>query len=359
MPTSITAAPGATMSRGHELRHAHGGHEHVGPAAVRGEVARARVAVRDGGVRGQQQRGSGLPDELRAADHHRLRARAARCRRRAAAPSRPPACTGTSPGVPCMSRPAFTGVSPSTSLSGSISRDHRVAVDLRRHGSWSRMPCTASSAFSSAISSASSSWVVSAGSSWWNDVHARLARTPCACCARRSARRGRRPRGSWRARAACRAARRAPRPRARTRSRTSCGDRLAVDDAARSSHASSLLQRRVVRHQLALGAVGGEAHDTRPPGSSPVTTPSPSVACTTSSPTRERGARLCGCGGRGRARRRRSRPSAAARPTELLALRRSARPGSRRGSGSAVPVARAVEGALARVGHVELAHARG
>ena len=51
MPTSITTAPSLHHVAGHEPRHADRRDEHVGAPADLGQVARARVAVRHGGVR--------------------------------------------------------------------------------------------------------------------------------------------------------------------------------------------------------------------------------------------------------------------------------------------------------------------
>ena len=64
---------------------ADGGDQHVGAAADLGEVARARVADRDGRVGAEQQRGHRLADEVRAADDDGLGA--LELRRRAAASS--------------------------------------------------------------------------------------------------------------------------------------------------------------------------------------------------------------------------------------------------------------------------------
>jgi hypothetical protein len=72
---------------------------------------------------------------------------------------------GTSPSSPWNSRPALSGVSPSTSLSGSIKDVIASPSICGGTGSCSRMPLTASSSFSEVSSSARSSCDVSAGSS--------------------------------------------------------------------------------------------------------------------------------------------------------------------------------------------------
>ena len=74
MPTSITAAPAFTMSGVTSAGHADRGDEHVGVERVPGEVARVRVADRDGRVRLQQQVRHRLADDVAAADHDRARA---------------------------------------------------------------------------------------------------------------------------------------------------------------------------------------------------------------------------------------------------------------------------------------------
>ncbi len=83
---------------------------------------------------------------------------------------------GTRPSRPCISRPALSGVRPSTSFSGSISWVIASPSIWSGTGSWSRMPLTPSSSFSAPSSSASSAWLVSAGSSWWTEVDAHLLR---------------------------------------------------------------------------------------------------------------------------------------------------------------------------------------
>ena len=132
-----------------------------------GQVAGARVADGDRGVRVQQQAGERPADQDRAPDDHRLGALRARPRRERAAPSRPAACRGPGPGGPgpaarrCGRQPV--------DVLGRVDRgDHGVLVDLRRAaeaGPGSRPP--SSSAFSSSTSASSSSWEVEASSPWW------------------------------------------------------------------------------------------------------------------------------------------------------------------------------------------------
>jgi hypothetical protein len=66
MPTSITTAPGFTMSRRDHARLADRGHQDVGLARHRGEVARLRVAHGDGGAGVEQQQRHRLADDVRA-----------------------------------------------------------------------------------------------------------------------------------------------------------------------------------------------------------------------------------------------------------------------------------------------------
>ena len=111
-------------------RHADGGDQHVGARADRRQVARARVADRDRRVALQQQVRDRLADEVRAADDDRLGALERDAVRGRAARSRRSACTAAGPACPAASRPALIGVSPSTSLSGSIRRGQRGAVEV-------------------------------------------------------------------------------------------------------------------------------------------------------------------------------------------------------------------------------------
>ena len=64
---------------------------------------------------------------------------------------------GTRPGLPWASRPALAGVSPSTSLAGSIAATTASGSICSGSGSWTRMPSTSSSSLSAATSSSSSS----------------------------------------------------------------------------------------------------------------------------------------------------------------------------------------------------------
>ena len=100
---------------------ADGGDQHVGPTADLGQIAGARMADRDRRVLGQQQRRDRLADEVGAADDDRLGAAqwnlvAAKQLDHAGRSARPQSQVS-----PFASRPAETGVRPSTSLAGSIS----------------------------------------------------------------------------------------------------------------------------------------------------------------------------------------------------------------------------------------------
>ena len=71
MPTSTTTAPGFTCSPRTKPGAADGRHQHVRLAGDRGQVARARVADRDGGVRVHQQQRHRLAHDVAAPEHHR------------------------------------------------------------------------------------------------------------------------------------------------------------------------------------------------------------------------------------------------------------------------------------------------
>ena len=121
-------------------------------------------------------------------------------------------------------------------------------------------------------------------------------RSACACCRRRPARPGRRrpARSPARARsppcAAANSAHPGRDPRARPRPPPPCrrspGRSRSRLGSAFDSASGDPLQRRVVGHQLALRAVARRSGSRPPtPGSTAVTTPSPKLAWTTSSPT--------------------------------------------------------------------------
>ena len=132
MPTSITTAPGLTVSAPSSFGTADGGDQHVGAAADGGEVAGARVADGDGRVRGEQQPRDRLADEVRAADDDRLGALELDPAGARAAPSPRPACTGRRPGVPVGEQPGVDR-GEAVDVLGRVDRaDHRVRVDLRR-----------------------------------------------------------------------------------------------------------------------------------------------------------------------------------------------------------------------------------
>ena len=121
-PTSRTAAPGLTLSRGDQPGNAGRGDDDVGAAQVARQVAGAGVAQGHGrvlGAPGQQQAerpADGDPaaddDDLRAGDRHVV------------APEQlddaAPACTAAGPARPSTRRPRLVGCRPSASLAGSI-----------------------------------------------------------------------------------------------------------------------------------------------------------------------------------------------------------------------------------------------
>ena len=160
--------------------------------------------------------------------------------------------------MPLASRPAFVGVSPSTSLPGSIAATTASGRCWSGSGSWTRIPSTSSSAPSARdqleqllLGGLAAQAVVDrahpgllAGLVLVGDVDLRGGVV---------ADEHRRQRRRAAALASANSATSTPDPLADLG-----GDRLAVDDRGRSSPASD---RRVVGHQLALGAVAGEADD--------------------------------------------------------------------------------------------------
>ena len=127
----MTVAPGLTASAPISPRDAGGDDEHVGAPAHLGEVPGAGVAGRHRGVPAEQQLGHRLADQRGPADDHGLRACAGDvvlveqvhdAGRRA----------GRSPGRPCMRRPAFSVVNPSTSFSAGMRATQLVGVQVRR-----------------------------------------------------------------------------------------------------------------------------------------------------------------------------------------------------------------------------------
>ena len=72
MPTSMTTAPGLTMSARERVAPADRGDHDVGLARVQAQVGRGAVAHRDGGIGLQQQQRHRLADGVAAADDHRV-----------------------------------------------------------------------------------------------------------------------------------------------------------------------------------------------------------------------------------------------------------------------------------------------
>ena len=368
VPTSITVAPGLTQSALTSSRRPDRGDEDVGSAADLGQVARARVADRDRRVGAQQQRRQRPADQDRAADDHRLGPLELGVPRARAGASRPAECTGPGPGRPWASSPALVAVRPSTSLAGSIAAITCVGVDLVGHRQLDE------DAVDTAV-------VVQLGDQLEQLVLRRRARRdrggssacrpprrPGSCSRCRPARRGRRRPGPSPGRACARARRRTPRPRRRPprgpRRRPPCRR------SPRPPRSARLAKRRVVGHQLALAAAAARSGRRSPtPGSTEVTTPSPKLAWTTSSPIRNWAS---GClrllAGPGRESRRlpepkpgrsqtRRRPDAGA-PTSRCGRRSTWRSTSSSGisreeARGQVPAAAAVQAAAPRAGHVE------
>ena len=235
----------------------------------------------------EQELGHRLAEEVRAADDDRLGALEGDARlleqdhhaqRRARAQAVRPRA----------SRPALTGVSPSTSLRASISAGELHAVHVVGDRQLAEDPATASSALSCVMRSATSSSETSPGEAVGEPLDARPRRWPSAFRRRTSALRrvvADEDRGEARAIARARAVNAATSSATCARVRAATALPSMIWAAMRAGHLP-LSDRGVLGHQLALGAVAGEAHDDDPAGLDAVTTPSPNAACTTSSPIR-------------------------------------------------------------------------
>ncbi len=147
MPTSMTTAPGAMKSPLDHPRPADRGDQAPRPGAQTAARSRVRewqtVTV---AFACEQQLCHRLAEEVRAADHDRLGAFRASTPARAQQLHHASGVQGRRPGRPSASRPALTGVRPSTSLAGAIS-----AVRSRRRAgpgaaAAARIPLTALSA---------------------------------------------------------------------------------------------------------------------------------------------------------------------------------------------------------------------
>ena len=126
-------------------------------ATRRREVARARVADRHGRVGAGAGAARPACRRCRCA-RPRPRARPpARPRTRRAAPCTPSGVAGTCVGRPEVELAGVHRVEAVDVLAGATARMHTRLVDAAGSGSWTRIPSTASSAFSSATSSSSSS----------------------------------------------------------------------------------------------------------------------------------------------------------------------------------------------------------
>ena len=153
-----------------QLRHADRGDQHVGAAALGGEVARARVAVGDRRV---LRPAAAPPSACRRASSGRRRPRSRRSARRPRTRSSsitPSGVHGTMPGLALLEQAGVHRRQPVDVLERV---DQRASSRRRRSaaapaaGAGCRGPSRRRSATS--ISSATSSCGVSAGSSWWNE----------------------------------------------------------------------------------------------------------------------------------------------------------------------------------------------
>ena len=110
VPTSITTAPSRTMSPVTRPAEPTAATSTSASRHTAGEVARARMAVGDGGVRCEQQLSHRLAHEDRAPEHDRSGAAQLDLRLLEQAHDARRACTGTSASSrPCMSRPGVGG----------------------------------------------------------------------------------------------------------------------------------------------------------------------------------------------------------------------------------------------------------
>ena len=263
-------------------------------------------------------------------------------------------------------------MSPSTSLAGSIAAITASWSICSGSGSWTRIPSTVVVGVERRRSARAARPSGSRRRAAGGSSASRPPRSACACWRRRSARRGRR--------------RRAPSPgpgtspsRSATNSSTPGGDalldlggdRLAVDHLAALMRPSSAARSRpsacAPRRRRRSGSTTTE------PGSTAVTTPSPKLACRTSSPTEY------GCGGgagclrsgareavaatggartrsRGRARRRRAPSRSGSSPRGASISCSGSSFEEARGH---VPARAAVQRAPARVGEPEPLRGRG
>ena len=137
MPTSMTTAPGRTMSAvtnsGLPIATIRMSAERL----TRGQVAGLGVADRHRRVAARalldQQARHRLADDVRPAHDHRVARPWSRCPSGSASAARRTGVAGLSAvGSPMTSLPTFTGWKPSTSLAGSIGVEHPLAVDVLR-----------------------------------------------------------------------------------------------------------------------------------------------------------------------------------------------------------------------------------
>ena len=283
------------------------------------QVGGAAVADRDGRVGAQQQADERPADQVRAADDHRLLARGVHAGAGRAAPSRPRGVQGTRPGSPRASRPALDRGQPVDVL-GRVERvDDRVGVEVvgQRQLDEDAVHLVVGVQLARPGPAGPPGRRRRAGS-WWMRADPDLLATPRACRARRSPRRGRRRPGRSPGPAGARAPALSASTSSATRSRTSAATALpsitvAVIGAARYlSRPSAAARSRP--SACARSRRRRSARRSRRRARPPVTTPSPKLAWTTSSPVpkcrRRRPAARCPSG---RPRRRRPSPSAPAR----------------------------------------------
>ena len=103
VPTSMTTAPGLTMSAVTRLRLPTAATSTSAWRVIGAELARLRVRDRDGGVGGEQQHRHRLADHVRAAEHDRVAAGRPGSRSTPASSSRRTACTSGSAACPSAS----------------------------------------------------------------------------------------------------------------------------------------------------------------------------------------------------------------------------------------------------------------
>ena len=189
MPTSITTAPGLTMSAvtNFALPMAT-----MRMSACRVTAGRSRVRLWQTVTVASPPRAAlhehdrhRLADDVAAAEHHHVRARRSGSLLRTSICWMPCGVQGRNRGRPCTIRPTFSGWKASTSFSGLTASSTRVSSICLGSGNWTRMPWTAGSRLSRSIRASSSSGRGLGRQAVELARRCRPSRRPSACCGRR------------------------------------------------------------------------------------------------------------------------------------------------------------------------------